>query len=32
MVWTTRLIFLMFGAAPMRTEFITSFVTATDCE
>ena len=28
---TTRLIFLMFGLRPMRTELITSFVTDTDC-
>ena len=28
---TTRLIFLMFGLRPMRTDVIRSFVTATDC-
>ena len=28
---TTRLIFLMFGLLPMRTEFMTSLVTDTDC-
>ena len=29
---TTRLIFRIFGVFPIRTELMTSLVTATDCE